>query len=41
VPLTKAGRLVGIVELTDLVFELNAELRRLLPEPTDARHSSA
>ena len=37
VPLTREGLVVGIVGLNDLVFELNAELRRLLPESTEAR----
>ncbi len=32
IPLTDHGRLVGIVALDDLVYELTAELRRLLPE---------
>jgi CBS domain-containing protein len=32
VPLTCDGRLVGIVALEDLVYELTSELRRLLPE---------
>jgi CBS domain-containing protein len=36
VPLTRAGGIVGIVGLDDLVFELNAELRRLLPEVSEA-----
>jgi signal-transduction protein with cAMP-binding, CBS, and nucleotidyltransferase domain len=36
VPLIQDGRLVGIVTLDDLVYELNAELRRLLPEATQA-----
>ncbi|MGH8973585.1 MAG: CBS domain-containing protein [Acidimicrobiia bacterium] len=36
VPLTEAGLLVGIVALDDLVYELTAELRRLLPEAAAA-----
>jgi hypothetical protein len=37
VPLTRDGRVVGLVGLDDLVFELNVELRRLLPDFTEAR----
>jgi CBS domain-containing protein len=37
VPLTRDGRVVGLVGLDDLVFELNIELRRLLPDFTEAR----
>ncbi len=32
VPITEGGRLVGLVALDDLVYELTVELRRLLPE---------
>ncbi|MGH9034137.1 MAG: CBS domain-containing protein [Acidimicrobiia bacterium] len=39
VPLTREGAIVGIVGLDDLVFELNAELRRLLPEVTEVTTS--
>lgn len=40
VPLTREGRVVGIVGLHDLVFELNAELRRLLPQVDEAFEAS-
>lgn len=40
VPLTREGAIVGIVGLDDLVFELNAELRRLLPEVTEVTTST-
>jgi signal-transduction protein with cAMP-binding, CBS, and nucleotidyltransferase domain len=40
VPLIQDGRLVGIVTLDDLVYELSAELRRLLPEATRALSQS-
>ncbi len=39
VPLTRDGRVVGLVGLDDLVFELNVELRRLLPDFTEAHDS--
>jgi signal-transduction protein with cAMP-binding, CBS, and nucleotidyltransferase domain len=40
VPLTREGLVVGIVGMNDLVFELNAELRRLLPQVDEASEAS-